>query len=477
MQLLIYNTLTRMKEPFEPLTPGIVRMYVCGPTPYDHTHIGHARTYVAFDLIRRFLEFEGYTVIHVMNITDIDDKILRKARETVGLEKWKEIPDKYSKEFFEVLDKMYVKRPHYAPRVTEHIEDIVKTISILIDKGYAYVSQGSVYFEVDKYSRYGQLSKITRRESWRQEMDVVAEKKKPYDFALWKRAKPGEPYWNTPWGPGRPGWHIECTVMGSKYLGVQFDIHGGGQDLIFPHHENEIAQAEACYDVHPWVKYWIHIGYLTIKGEKMSKSLGNIIPVQEVFSKYDPLVLKLYLISAHYRTPLDFSWDALNHAAATYNKIENFTKTIIGYLRDEEPPSSVGEDVAKDVMKISVEREKFLESLREDFNTSKAMAHLHTVINFVNRRIVENRLSYPLAVKTLEFMREFNEITGLLEKVLVPVSSEEKFTELMKLIVELRNIHRRAKNYELADWIRGKLSEIGIKLIDQKDKTIWVLEH
>ncbi|HIQ02936.1 MAG TPA: cysteine--tRNA ligase, partial [Desulfurococcales archaeon] len=277
MTLLVFNTLSKRKELFEPLQPPLVKMYVCGPTPYDHTHVGHVRTYISFDLIRRYLEFKGYSVYHVMNITDIDDKIIRKAKE-LNVD-WTEVPKKYTKEFLEVLNKLNIKLPHVMPKVTEHIKDIINFIKVLIDKGYAYESHGSVYFEVDKFPDYGKLSGITRREEWRQEEEVVREKKKPYDFALWKKAKPGEPYWNSPWGPGRPGWHIECSVMSSRYLGRQFDIHGGGRDLIFPHHENEIAQSEAYFGVKPWVKYWIHVGYLTIRGEKMSKSLGNIIPV------------------------------------------------------------------------------------------------------------------------------------------------------------------------------------------------------
>lgn len=294
MPLYVYNTLSKTKEIFKPLEPPLVKIYVCGPTPYDHTHVGHARTYISFDLIRRYLEYKGYSVYHVMNITDIDDKIIRRARE-LNIE-WTEIPKIYTKEFLDVLNKLNIKMPHVMPRVTEHINDIIEFIKILIDKGYAYESSGSVYFEVDKFPDYGKLSGIARREEWRQEEDVIKEKKKPYDFALWKKAKPGEPYWESPWGPGRPGWHIECSVMSSRYLGSQFDIHGGGRDLIFPHHENEIAQSEAYFGVKPWVKYWIHVGYLTIQGEKMSKSLGNIIPVYEVLSKYEPEVLRLYLL-------------------------------------------------------------------------------------------------------------------------------------------------------------------------------------
>jgi len=475
MPLYVYNTLSKTKEIFKPLEPPLVKIYVCGPTPYDHTHVGHARTYISFDLIRRYLEYKGYSVYHVMNITDIDDKIIRRARE-LNIE-WTEIPKIYTKEFLDVLNKLNIKMPHVMPRVTEHINDIIEFIKVLIDKGYAYESSGSVYFEVDKFPDYGKLSGIAGREEWRQEEDVIKEKKKPYDFALWKKAKPGEPYWDSPWGLGRPGWHIECSVMSSRYLGSQFDIHGGGRDLIFPHHENEIAQSEAYFGVKPWVKYWIHVGYLTIQGEKMSKSLGNIIPVYEVLSKYEPEVLRLYLLSTHYRSPLDFTWEGLEQSKAVLKRLENLVKMVKAHLEELEPPARASKDSREIIESLNRLHTGFFESLDDDFNTTKAMPYLHEFITLSNKYLME-KPEYPVVLKIYEMLVDFNKVLGVLDKHLKPpaIIGEELVRELVKIIVHVRQIHRSRKEYEIADWIRSELSKLGIKLIDKKDKTIWVWE-
>lgn len=281
----VFNTLGRRKEVFTPHRPPLVGMYVCGPTVYDYTHIGHARTFTVFDAVKRYLRLRGFDVFHVQNITDIDDKIINRAREE-GRD-WRDVVEEYSRDYFEGLRSLGIQIDHH-PRVTDHIPDIIRFVHGLIEKGYAYVAEsGSVYFEVDKYPGYGMLSGSLSKEAWRQEEDVMHEKKSPYDFALWKAAKPGEPSWESPWGRGRPGWHIECSVMSSRYLGSRIDIHGGGVDLVFPHHENERAQSESYFG-HRWVKYWLHASYLTIKGEKMSKSLGNIIPLREALREWGP---------------------------------------------------------------------------------------------------------------------------------------------------------------------------------------------
>ncbi|RLE52333.1 MAG: cysteine--tRNA ligase, partial [Candidatus Methanomethylicota archaeon] len=328
MVLQVYNTLTRKKEIFKPLDPNIVKIYVCGPTVYDKTHIGHARTYVTFDVIRRYLEFKGFNVFYVVNITDIEDKIIAKSLKTG--KSWKEVADEYTADFFKAVDALNIKRAHIYPRVSEHIEDIIHFIEKLIEKGHAYEAEGNVYFDVDSFSDYGKLSNISRDQLKPQEEGPG--KKNPYDFALWKKAKPGEPYWQSPWGPGRPGWHIECSVMSSKYLGAQFDIHGGGQDLIFPHHENEIAQSEAYFGVNPWVKYWLHTGMLIMGTEKMSKSIGNVITVEEILKSYKPMEVRFYLLSCHYRSQLAFSDEALKHAKAAYNKILNAISSLQSIL-------------------------------------------------------------------------------------------------------------------------------------------------
>ncbi|HIQ03893.1 MAG TPA: hypothetical protein EYH40_05715 [Desulfurococcales archaeon] len=280
-----------------------------------------------------------------------------------------------------------------------------------------------------------------------------------------------------PWGPGRPGWHIECSVMSSRYLGRQFDIHGGGRDLIFPHHENEIAQSEAYFGVKPWVKYWIHVGYLTIRGEKMSKSLGNIIPVHEVLSKYEPEVLRLYLLSTHYRSQLDFTWEGLEHTKSVMKRMENLVKLVKAYLEELEPPSRIPDNVGKTIEELERLRTGFFNALDDDFNTTKAMPYLHKFISLANKSLM-GKPEYPIVVKVYEILQDFNRVLGVLDKYLQPplTPSENLVRELVKIIVEVRQIHRRRRDYEVADWIRSELSKLGIKLIDKKDKTIWIIE-
>mgnify|MGYP000088292499 CR=1 FL=1 len=475
MVLKVTNTLTGKKEVFEPLIPGLVRMYVCGPTPYDHTHIGHARAYIVFDLIRRYLELKGYRVFHIMNITDIDDKIIRRAKELNV--PWEEVPRKYTEEFLDVIVKLNIKMPHVMPKVTEHIEDIIDFVSKLMEEGYAYESHGSVYFSVDKFKDYGKLSKRKHRDEWRQEEEFLREKRKPYDFALWKKAKPGEPWWNSPWGPGRPGWHIECSVMSSKYLGEQFDIHGGGQDLIFPHHENEIAQSEACFGVKPWVKYWIHVGYLTIKGEKMSKSLGNIIPVYEVLKKYKPEVLRLYLLSSYYRSPMDFTWEGLEQAKVLYERFVILTGKVKKILRNESSPHKVNYDTKGFAKEMASIRKGFYDSMDDDFNMAKAMPYVHRFISFANK-MIEQKPAFPIALSIMEFIKELNMVLGILDKYLAPTTDvEKKLNQVIETIVRIRHKFRMEKDYKTSDWIRAELAKVGVKLFDAKDKTTWVIEY
>jgi cysteinyl-tRNA synthetase len=321
----LYNTLGRRFEEFSPVEGNIVKMYVCGPTVYDYIHIGHARSFVSFDALSRYLRVKGFDVIRVQNITDIDDKIIRRAIE-LGKE-WKEVVNYYTMDYLEALKFLKVKIDIH-PTVTSHISDIIEFIQKLIDKGNAYVSNNSVYFNVDTFPSYGILSN-TKKEQWKQEEEYLSEKRNPYDFALWKASKPGEPYWESPWGKGRPGWHIECSTMSSKYLGERIDIHGGGQDLIFPHHENEIAQSESLFG-HRWVKYWLHVGYLTVNKEKMSKSLGNIITLRDLRNKYDYQTIRLWLLSSHYRSQLEFNDSSLEQAKASLVRLKD---AVISLLR------------------------------------------------------------------------------------------------------------------------------------------------
>ncbi len=461
-EIVVYNTLKRDYEKFEPLTPGLVRMYVCGPTVYDHSHIGHARTYVAFDAIKKYLQLRGYQVIHVQNITDIDDKIINRANE-LGVS-WKEIADKYAKEYLELLGKLGV-RPNINPRVTDHIPEIIEFIQDLIDKGFAYVAPSGVYFDVDKYPYYGQLSGIKDKKMWNQET-FVKDKKNPYDFALWKCAKPGEPWWESPWCKGRPGWHIECSTMSSKYLGKQFDIHGGARDLIFPHHENEIAQSEARFGVHPWVKYWLHTGYLTVKGEKMSKSLGNIVALNEILSKHDPKVLRLWLLSAHYRTELNFDWEALDETKVALERMRMSVDALRRIVDKGSPKGKLSDWEIEAINKAVKLREQFHEAMSYDFNTPKALAVLNETIKLGNEAIEKD--SYEVSLITLNVIEEMDRVFEIFEKR--EVANVEPFVELL---VEVRKELRSRKMWDLADMIRAKLSELGVKLLDKGKETEW----
>jgi cysteinyl-tRNA synthetase len=469
--LQVYNTLTRALEVFEPFSPGKVGIYVCGPTVYDYSHLGHARTYVAFDVIKRYLRLKGYDVLHVQNITDIDDKIIRRSQEE-GRD-WREIVDTYTRDYWEALSKLNVSVDLH-PRVTDHIGDIISFIQGLIEKGHAYVApSGSVYFDVDTYGDYGRLSGRLDKQQWSQE-EFAKEKKHPYDFALWKAAKPGEPWWESPWGPGRPGWHIECSVMSSRYLGRRIDIHGGGTDLIFPHHENERAQSEALFGEAPWVKYWLHTGMLQIRGEKMSKSLHNIIPLREAFQKYDPLALRLWLASAHYRTLLDFTEESVSQASQNLARLRAAVSLLKQALRETEPRGRLEDDELEVLREMAALRERFYSSLDYDFNASGAFAAVMGLTRLVFSRIGE-KPSFTLALRAYNLLWEFNRVLGVLDSDFAEVPPEAlQVDALIDLLVEVRSVLRREKNYELADYIRERLLRLGVQLMDEKEKTRWV---
>lgn len=471
----IYNSLTRRLEEFQPLEQGIVKIYVCGPTVYDYNHLGHGRTYVLFDALKRYLSLRGFHVFHVMNITDIDDKIIKKAQ--MENRDWREVVDTYLKDYMDVLEKLNIKVDLH-PRVTEHISEIIDFIQILIDKEYAYVTpSGNVYFEVDKYSDYGLLSNRLEKTLWSQEQEFLSEKKKPYDFALWKAWKPGEPYWDSPWGRGRPGWHIECSVMSSKYLGKQFDIHGGGVDLLFPHHENERAQSESAFGVKPWVRYWVHVGMFMYGSDKMSKSLGNIIPLRDVFKKYSGEVVRLMYYSTHYHKPQYYSDELLEQSSKLYNRLVNTFELLKKLLRESINYYKSSESDLIVLRKLFETRIGFHKALSNDFNTAEALSYVNEYLTIVNRDLQYNP-KYVLVNTAYRILIEFNQVLGVLDKYIWEKPGEEilNVNNLIKIIVDIRNELRKMKIYELADRIRDELSKEGVFLMDKGLETTWIVK-
>ncbi|WP_148882325.1 cysteine--tRNA ligase [Thermococcus aciditolerans] len=471
MAIRVYNTLTKQKEEFRPLRDGEVRMYVCGPTVYDYTHLGHARTYVAFDVIRRYLEHRGYSVLMVMNFTDIDDKIIRRANETG--EDPRELAERFLRLFLEDMKALKVKPADVYPRVTEHMDDIIEFVRKLQEKGYAYEGSDGVYFEVQRFSDYGKLSGIKLEELRKGARVEPGEgKKNPEDFALWKKAKPGEPKWESPWGEGRPGWHIECSTMSTKYLGESFDIHGGGNDLIFPHHENEIAQTEACTG-HEWVKYWLHTGFLMVNGEKMSKSLGNFVTIREMLERYDPEVIRLFILQRHYRSPLDYTEEGMEHAKNNLERLYNTLENIRVAMERADIAFKWGQEEFEAYEAIRNAREKFYSAMDDDFNTAEALKAVFEASNAVNRYLTKvEKPKESILRKALEFFRIVSEVFGIFEDYFREQRAGEE-EALIQLLIDVRAQLRKERNFALADRIRAELREMGIQLEDTPQGTVW----
>lgn len=469
----IYNTLKGELEEFKPLKEGEVSMYVCGPTVYNYIHIGNARPAIFFDTVRRYFEYRGYKVKYVQNFTDVDDKMIKKANEE-GVE-LKDIAKKYIDAYFEDTSKVNLKEEGMIrPRATEHIGDMIKIIKALVENGHAYVSEGDVYFDVESYKeRYGELSKqsIDDLQSGAR-IDISEIKKNPLDFALWKKAKEGEPYWNSPWGKGRPGWHIECTAMSNKYLGATFDIHGGGQDLIFPHHENEIAQSK-CGTGGDFARYWIHNGYINIKGEKMSKSLGNFFLLREVLENYDGNVVRFFILSSHYRKPIDFSDKELTQSKAGLERIENVVARGKERLTGKKVEDGSNLNELKEVLKDS--KEKFVSCMDEDFNTAGAIGSIFELVKELNKALDEEKINeegFKVIEESIQYILDVMEnVLGVKLKIEVQVGNLT--SELVEFLLELRKEARDNKDWAFSDKVRDRLLELGIKIKDGKEKTTW----
>lgn len=463
----IYNTLTRKKEEFVPIEEGKVRMYVCGPTVYNLIHIGNARPMIVFDTVRRYMEYAGYEVNYVTNFTDVDDKIIKSAiEEGVTAE---EISQRYIAECKKDMKALNVKEATKHPLATEEIQGMIEMIQTLIDKGYAYDSNGTVYYRTRKFKDYGKLSKknIDDLEAGHREIKVAGEdnKEDPLDFVLWKPKKEGEPYWESPWSDGRPGWHIECSVMSKKYLGDQIDIHAGGEDLIFPHHENEIAQSEACNGVE-FSKYWMHNGFLNIDNKKMSKSLGNFFTVRDISEKYDLQVLRFFMLSAHYRSPINFSAELMEAAKNGLDRI----LTAVGNLKHmEENLKNDGlSEAEKENLKSTEEFvAKFKTSMEDDFNTADAISAIFELVKFANVSVNEDS-SKAYAGELKKLIVTLSDVLGIIAE-----KQDEILDEEIEKLIEERQMARKEKNFGRADEIRAMLLEQGIVLEDTREGVKW----
>lgn len=460
----VYNTLTRKKEELVPITPGEIKMYACGPTVYNYIHIGNARPLCIFDILRRYLEYRGYDVKFVQNFTDIDDKIIRRANEEHV--DFSEISERYIKEFWTDADGLNVRHATINPKATENIDAIIQIISTLIEKGYAYEAQGDVYFSTEKFKDYGKLSHQPLEDLEAGARIMVGEvKREPMDFAVWKAAKPGEPAWDSPWGKGRPGWHIECSAMNWRYLGDTIDIHCGGQDLIFPHHENEIAQSE-CFTGKPFAHYWMHNGYINVDNVKMSKSLGNFFTVRDVAEKYGYEPIRYLLISAQYRSPINYSTDIIEQCIAALNRLYTCRDSLDFELKNAVDAEHDGDKAIIDG--FNKYREQFIAAMDDDLNTADAIASIFELVRDINTNVVGKTPSKALVEGAIAM---FDELTGVLG--LVYNRKTETLDSDVEALIEARTNARKEKNWAEADRIRDQLKKMGIVLEDTAQGVKW----
>ena len=460
--ITVYNTLSRRKEIFKPREGNRVKLFVCGPTVYDNSHIGHARTYISFDVIARYLKYRGYSVFYVQNITDIDDKIINRARETG--EDTLQLARKFEKKYIEDMKSLGVENVNLYARATEHVGEIITQIETLLEKGFAYETDSGVYFDESRFEDFGKLSNRNIEDLNVHRINPDTSKRNPGDFALWKK-KDEKPYWDSPWGLGRPGWHIEDTAITEEYFGPQYDIHGGGLDLIFPHHEAEIAQMESASGKKPMVRYWMHTGFLNVKGEKMSKSLGNFITIQDLLQEYPPEVFRFFVLSTHYRSPIDFSQEILEQSQSGLKRVYKLTETIEDLLESDIPETGKTDKEHDQLLRET--RENFLEAMDNDFNTPFALSSLFDFIRDMNREINELNVSKNTLINIKEFINEIGNILGF--EFVLNKSHGDATDELVDILTDVREKLRKKKDYELSDEIRSKLNDLNIVIEDRKN--------
>ena len=455
----VYNTMSREKEELV-IDNNVIKLFVCGPTVYDYSHIGHARTYISFDVIVRYLKHKGYSVFYLQNITDIDDKIINRAKEK-NVDPL-ELSHKFEEEYLKDMELLNVTNVNFYARATEHMQAIINQIQTLMDKGYAYDTPTGVYFDVSKFEGFAKLSNRKLDDLQNVRIAVDSTKKDPKDFALWKK-QDEEPYWDSPWGKGRPGWHIEDTAITETYFGPQYNIHGGGLDLIFPHHDAEIAQMEAASGKEPLVEYWMHTGFLNVRGEKMSKSLGNFITIKELLKQYSPETYRFFVLSTHYRSPIDFSDEILKQAENSLNRIKNTGKLLLEYYNGEDIASADEESVGDD---LNTFKDEFFSAMDNDFNTPIALSSLFDYTHKLNKSIAASEISKDTSLEIINTLKTIESILGI--DILVDDSvSSDLSKDILDILTDVREKLRAKKDWDLADKIRDDLSELDISLEDK----------